>query len=901
MLKFYRKLVIKLAAQVRVFCVQSSSFRLVSAVVTLLLLVGVIGVILLVLNTAPTVSLRPRSPLLSPTAVPLVEQETAPAPLLTTPTVQVAQAQPDETAAISVPAGGFTFTPLPDYALERTASAATLTSKSGTILLLRGGSPEQLSSAQTRDLDAIFEQFVTFYASRDNFQSRNKQAIEVAGVAGLAVDLVSASSSGGFAGRIMMVQPQPTQLFLLVGVSPAAEWTGGAAKAFQQLVDSIQFIPLATALAPAPTLPTLTRTPLAKPTATATLGGATIAAILRPSPTPPPTLQAARRTTPVASLTALRPGNPNWRVYSNGNVVNDLVVVNTMIWAATDGGVSVWNRSNNDYGKFTTLDGLAVNRTTSVVDCPLPGFGLIFGSDQGLQIFDTQRNRWKTLNSTNSEMHFDDVSALYCSPEHGFLVVGYARHGLDLYDVKQGWTLLDQRRGLLDNAVKALMVMGDREKIWVASASGIAVLTESDVMVYDKNNTPLESTPVSIIAGTAQGPVWLAAGNKVYRIDGKTWTIYSATYVLASAFPAGVITTLTLVGDGTLWIGSDQGDLCLFDPTVVTCKVFFSAKALNLTSGISRTVLDAMGRLYVATAGDGVLLYADQQWQPYRAPDELIASNQVRAFAQDTLGFLWLATDHGLYQVEPAADRVVQRFTSANTTSPVEEITTLYAAPDGGLWVGGKGAAFFDGVQWQSYTKADGLAADQVQAIAGDAQQRIWFGTSDGLSIWNGQSFFTLTRADRLPSNNILALLADGATMWIGSDAGLLHFEANRFQVYTTATADLAGNRITTLAKDADGAILVGTDQGLSRWADKVMRVIAETADYPVSAIGLAKPNQLWLGTSGKGLLYFDGNLWTTIPDLIRPPAQQIGAIAVDQQNSVWIAAVQGGTIRYVP
>lgn len=881
---------------------QSSSFRLVSAVVTLLLLAGVIGVIVLVLRTAPTAPLTARPRVLSPTATTLVEHGTASSTLFVTPTAPIVQTQLDALAAIAVPAGGFTFTPLPDYALERTASAATLTSKAGAIFLLRGGAPEQLSSAQTTELDAMFEQFVAFYASRDNFQSRNKQLVQVAGVAGLAVDLVSAATTGGFAGRIVMVQPQPSQLFLLVGVSPAAEWAGAAGEAFQQLVNSIQFTPLASALLVTPTAPSFTRAPSVKATASATPSGATIAAILRPSPTPLPTLKAARIvTTPVTALTIRQQGNPNWRVYSNGNFVNDLVVVNTMIWAATDGGVGVWNRSNNDYSKFTTLDGLAVNRTTTVVDCPLPGFGLVFGSDQGLQIFDAPRNRWKTLNSTNSEMHFDDVSALYCSPDHGFLVVGYARHGLDLYDVKQGWTLLDQRRGLLDNAVKALMVIGDREAIWVASASGIAVLSKSDVMVYDKSNTPLESAPVRVITGTAQGPTWLAAGNKVYRIDGKTWTIYSTTYVLASAFPAGDITTLTLVGDGTLWIGSDQGDLCLFDPAVVTCKTFFSANALKLSSAITKIALDSTGKLYVATAGDGVLLYDDKGWQPYRAPDELIASNHVRAFAQDTLGFLWLASETGLYQVEPAADRIVQRFTSANTTFPVEAITTLYAAPDGGLWVGGKGAAFFDGVQWQSYTKADGLAADQVQAIASDAQQRIWIGTSAGLSIWNGQAFFTLTRADRLPSNNILALLADGATMWIGSDAGLLHFEDNRFQVYTTATTELAGNRITTLAKAADGAILVGTDQGLSRWADQTMRVIPETEAYPVSALGLSKPNRIWLGTHGKGLLYFDGSLWTTLPDLIIPPAQQIGAIAVDKQNSIWIAGVEGGTIRYVP
>lgn len=889
---------------------QSSSFRFISAVVTLFLLIGLISVVVLVMRTTPPGPTSPRQPSVAPTAATLHAQRA----LTATPYATLAaQLAPTESAAatIAVFAGGFSFTPLPDYTLERTASAATLTSQRGAIFLLRGGTPEQLSSAQTTELAAIFEQFVTFYANRDNFLSRNKRAIEIDGVAGLAVDLVSATTTNGFAGRILMVQPQPTQLFLLVAVSPAAEWSGAAGAALQQLVQSIHFAPLTTAVASTATMLPLTSTPTsratARTTATPTPNGASIAAILRPSPTPKPTLKAARViTTPVAAapgaaLSALRPGNPNWRVYSNGNVVNDLVLANPLIWAATEGGVGVWNRSNNEYAKFTTLDGLTINRTTMAVNCPLPGFGLVFGSDQGLQIFDPQRNRWKTLNSSNSEMHFDDVSALYCSPEYGFLAVGYARHGLDLYDVKQGWRLFDQRRGLLDNAVKALLVLGDREAIWVASATGVAVLTESGVSVYDKSNTPLESTPVSVITGTPKGPVWLGAGNKVYRIEGKTWTIYSATYVLASPFPTGAITTLTLVGDGTLWIGSDQGDLCLFDPTVVTCKTFFRAKDLKLTSGITKTIVDTTGRLYVATAGEGVRLLEDSGWQTYLAPDDLIAANHVRAFAEDLLGFLWVATENGLYQIEPATDRVVQRFTSANTTFPVEEITTLYAAPGGGLWVGGNGAAYFDGVQWQHYTKADGLAADRVQAIAGDAQKRVWFGTTAGLSVWNGQTFFTLSRADGLPSNNILTLLPDGATMWIGSDAGLLHFEDNRFQIYTMATTGLAGNRITALVKETDGAILVGTDQGLSRWLNNTMRVLPETATFPVSALGLTKTDTIWLGTNGKGLLYFDGSLWTTPPGLASPPAPRINAIVVDKQGSVWIAGAEGGLIRYVP
>lgn len=872
---------------------QSTSFRLVSALITLLLLAGFVAVVLLVLRTAPNApsgaqpSLRLPDSASQAISASLVPQSRN---IAATP---IAQRR--------VEAGGFAFTALSTYTLDLTATTATLTNEAGVIFLLRGGTPTQLSSVQASDLDEIFDSFVAFYGSQDNFQSRNKAPILVDGASGRVVELVSETVANDFTGRIVMAQPAAGQLFLLVGISPVAAWEQTARREFEALLGSVRFFPL-----PAPSARTnlLGQQPM---TATAILsasvpapGQAATGVVLLPTPmsaTPLPTVQ------PEAdiALSTQSSKQRNWRVYSNSNEVADLLVLNTRIWAATGGGVGAWSRSNNAFLKFTTLDGLGVNRTTRVVNCPLPGFGLVFGSAQGLQIFDQQRGAWKVLNSANSEMHFDDVAALYCNQEYGFLVVGYAQHGLDIFDSKsESWTAIDQRRGLAQNTVKTLTVIGDREEIWVSSGAEISVLTDGGVIIYDRSNAPLEDHPVNLLVSDAQGKVWLAAGDKVYRIDDEQWIIYSAAYVLASAFPTGEITALRPVGDGAVWIGSDKGELCLFDPTVVTCQPFFTPEEASTQSGITGLALDTLGRLYVATARDGVHMIDGRAWRSYAAPDELIRSNRVRAFAQDAAGFLWLATDAGLYQLNPANDRIVQLLTSANTGYPVEEIETLFPTADG-LWVGGQGAAYFDGTHWVTYTTADGLASDRVQAIAVDAQERVWFGTAAGLSIWNGDSFFTLTRTDRLPSDNILSLLPDEEGMWIGSDAGLLRFEGNQFQIYTTATTALAGNRISTLAREANGALLVGTDQGLSRWVANEMSLIEETRGEAVTAIGLPNDDTVWLGTDGNGVRYFDGKRWTTPPYAVNPPAQQISAIAVDQQGSTWIAGVDGGLIRSAP
>jgi len=631
-------------------------------------------------------------------------------------------------------------------------------------------------------------------------------------------------------------------------------------------------------------------------------------AILQPTATP----------TPLTALDTPLDLSPSpskgWTFYSNGNYVVDLTVLNNTIWAATGGGVVAWNRSNNAATRYSTLDGLAANRTTAVVNCPLPGFGLIFGTAHGLQIYDTRRERWTLLNSGNSEMHHDDVATLNCSVDDGFLVVGYREHGLDIFDTESGeWQLIDRRSGLQSDVVDAVTVVGDLAALWVSSGNGISVLTQDGVLFYDETTTPLETNAINVMVSDDSGAVWLGAQGKVYAINGETWTIYSPSYVLASQFPTGAITALALSGGNTLWIGSDRGELCKFDLVAVTCEPFFTATDLAITSAITALTVDNVGRLYVATAQDGVHLYEEErggsnrvtnsanstQWRTFTIPSE-IRGNHLLALSQDAAGYLWLLTEAGLQQWDPASNRGALLFTDTNSRYPISSITTLTADPETGIWVGGQNAGYFDGTNWTTFATTDGLVNRQVRTIAIDGEQRSWFGTEEGLSIWNGDSFFNLTQADGLPGNVISAFLVDGNAIWIGTDNGLLRFAENRLQIFTTATTRLPSNRITALARDEEGAILIGTEQGLARFLAATMSLVPELSGQSIQALAVLPGNAIWVATESAGIRYFNGLQWTTPPDITVPPAPAVNLFFVDQQATLWIGT-EGGLLRYVP
>ncbi len=629
------------------------------------------------------------------------------------------------------------------------------------------------------------------------------------------------------------------------------------------------------------------------------------AVILRPTATPTPI------TAMHTAVDLTRAPAPGWSVYSNGNQLNDLTVVNNTIWAASGGGIVAWNRSNNAGVKYTTLDGLIANRTTAVVNCPLAGFGLIFGTDYGLQLYDTERERWTLLNSSNSELHFDDIATLNCSVDYGFLVVGYRQHGLDIFDEKSGeWRLINRNNGLQRDLVDAVTVVGDLDALWVSSGFGISVLTKAGVLFYDQNNTPLETNQVNAMASDDGGTVWLGASDKVYAIKGETWTIYSPSYVLASSFPTGEITSLTLGNDGTLWIGSDLGELCKFDLVAVTCDPFFTADDLAVSSAITALTVDNLGRLYVATANDGVRFYdegnntrssssAESRWRAFVLPTEL-SGNNIQAITQDAAGYLWVRTETGLQQWNPASASETLLFTELNSRYAINTITTLAADPEQGIWVGGQNAGYFDGMAWTTFATTDGLVDRRVRALAIDGQQRTWFGTQGGLSIWNGDSFFNLTGADGLPSETINTIWVDGETVWIGTDEGLLRFADNRLQIFSMATTRLPSNHITVLAKAEDGALLIGTDQGLARFIGTTMSIVPEFDAEAITALATLPGDAIWVGTMTQGLRYFNGLLWTKPPDSIVPPAPVVTTLFVDRQGALWVGA-DGGLLRYVP
>ncbi|MBI2504181.1 MAG: hypothetical protein HYW07_13230, partial [Candidatus Latescibacteria bacterium] len=72
--------------------------------------------------------------------------------------------------------------------------------------------------------------------------------------------------------------------------------------------------------------------------------------------------------------------------------------------------------------------------------------------------------------------------------------------------------------------------------------------------------------------------------------------------------------------------------------------------------------------------------------------------------------------------------------------------------------------------QWHRFGVADGLGSPLIGALRWDREGRLWIGTWDGLSCFDGAQFTNYTVADGLPGPRVRSLLQDRqGHLWVGT------------------------------------------------------------------------------------------------------------------------------------
>src|SRR6185436_14737728 len=100
----------------------------------------------------------------------------------------------------------------------------------------------------------------------------------------------------------------------------------------------------------------------------------------------------------------------------------------------------------------------------------------------------------------------------------------------------------------------------------------------------------------------------------------------------------------------------------------------------------------------------------------------------------------------------------------------------------GAIWIGGDGVARWQNGKAELFAAADGVPEGSVHNIYRDHAGTMWFGSTSGLSSWDGKVFTRHTGRTSVvqPWVRTIAETRD-STLWIGTRGGVLRYADGDF------------------------------------------------------------------------------------------------------------------------
>lgn len=227
----------------------------------------------------------------------------------------------------------------------------------------------------------------------------------------------------------------------------------------------------------------------------------------------------------------------------------------------------------------------------------------------------------------------------------------------------------------------------------------------------------------------------------------------------------------------------------------------------------------------------------------------------------------------------------------------------------------------------------EGLSQSWITCLLKDRISGLmWFGTLDGIYVYDGYSFhvykYDRNTPSSLPRDTILALHQDrSGTIWVGTSGGLARFDP-KTDSFTSWHHDLldasslSNDEVTAIYDDAAGNLWVGTNDGLNRLNSSDGRFsrflhasdnLTTLSDNRIKSIVQDSSGLLWIGTEdGLNLFSPSTNSFDRYTSeysrLLREeggkktylglPQPSINAIVEDRAGRLWLAT-NGGLVEY--
>lgn len=591
---------------------------------------------------------------------------------------------------------------------------------------------------------------------------------------------------------------------------------------------------------------------------------------------------------------------------------------------------------------YSVDNGLANNALTALAQ-DRDGF-LWIGSQSGLMRFDGYRLRTYQHDPQDAgSIPSNFVQSLFADTA-GNLWVGTANAGLARYNPRTGRFVsypVGGARGFRAANPEAIIDDG-RNGLWVGTDAGLdhLAIPTGEVTHYESPRGDGVHDYVQALRREPGGSLLVGDRSGLMRFNPETGRFERLSIVDASGQPVETgVCKLAEDSEHRVWFGTTRSGIGLFDSRGIArlAPLAGAAGAALANQSVRDIVPGPDGRVFVATYGAGVFVldpatFSVRQIRHSDSDPTSLSDDQAYGLLRDRSGMLWVATENGLSVTDPgqtAFQTVVVDRERPDRLTEGSGLATFVDSHDR-LWVGHhtSGVEVFDtnGTRLVTLHPDQGAHAagdKSVYAFAESADGTVWIGTTDGLYRVHERAW----RTHAVPFEgghggpNTQRLLADGASLWVGSRSGLHRYDmrSGRWSSYNgQSSRALSDSFVLAIARRADGRLWVGTRKGLNLFDPATGGTLPFSSPSPaVAALAKAFIVDLWSDPGGRlWIATIDDGVYLLTPErsgayLIRHlteheglPSANVDALQPDLAGGIWIstgnglAVIDSGSLR---
>ncbi len=317
-----------------------------------------------------------------------------------------------------------------------------------------------------------------------------------------------------------------------------------------------------------------------------------------------------------------------------------------------------------------------------------------------------------------------DTTAIVEAGDHS-LWVGTRENGLDQIPqsgTTQGRTFTTAN-GLPSNVILALSAARDGS-VWVGTPDGLSRLHEHTLTTMTAADNLPDDFIRSVYTARSQ-MVWIGTRHGLSCLDPTTAKNSIQTWVIVNGLGSDMIGSMTESPARTLWVATFNG-LARLRMAATGCGIEGSIRNFTSANGVSGNVITALaadsGRLWIGTQGHGMTLWNGHGFATPPPSLQQQLPETIHGMAVDSIGYLWMTSDDGIYRVNAAelAAAVMEPKADAATTIHVEHFTSS------------------DGLRSRE------MSSDSHPTILRSSTGALWFTTPRGLVSVNAEHFSPL-------------------------------------------------------------------------------------------------------------------------------------------------------------